>query len=93
MYKRQVKLSYFNGQTWIENNILIDTVASQSRYIPLPIPVATVQEYSFLIYDGRQSTLNQKFKIMVKTPNSILLELDCYIDSNIKNDCIIFYLE
>ena len=82
----KVKLSYFNGQTWIENKVLIDTGASQSHCIPLPLSVTIAQEYSFTTYDGRQSTLNQKSKIMMKTPNSILLEFDCYIDSTIKND-------
>jgi len=82
----KVKLSYFNEQMWIENKVLIDTGASQSHCIPLPIPVATAQEYSFITYDGHQSTLNQKSKIMMKTPNSILLEFDCYINPTIKND-------
>jgi len=82
----KVKLSYFNGQAWIENKVLIDTGASQSHCIPLPLSVTVAQEYSFTTYDGRQTTLNQKSKIMMKTPTSILLEFDCYIDSTIKND-------
>ena len=82
----KVKLSYFNGQTWIENKVLIDIGASHSHCIPLPIVVVTAQEYSFITYDGHQSTLNQKSKIMMKTPNYILLEFNCYIDPTIKND-------
>ena len=54
----KVKLSYFNGQIWIQNKILIDIGASQSHHIPLPIPVIASQEYSFITYKGRQSTLN-----------------------------------
>jgi len=82
----KVKLSYFNGQTWIENKVLIDIGESQSHCIPLPILVAIAQEYSFITYDGHQSTLNQKSKIMTKILNSILLEVDSYIDPTIKND-------
>ena len=70
----KVKLEYFNGQTWIENKLLIDTGASQCHYIPLPIPVISISEYNFVTYDRRKSTLNQKSKIMMKTPNSILLQ-------------------
>ena len=64
----------------------MDIRASQSHYIPLPISVTTIQEYSFIKYDGRQSTLNENAKIMIKTSNSIVLEFDCYIDPSIKND-------
>ena len=49
----KVKLSYFNGKTWIENKVLIDTGVSQSHYIPLPILVAIAQEHNFITYDGR----------------------------------------
>ena len=37
-------------------------------------------------YDGRRSTLNQKSKIMMRTPHSILLEFDFYIYNSIINE-------
>jgi len=89
----KVKLSDFNGLIWIQNKIFIDTRASQSHCILLPIFVTTAQEYNFITYDGRQSSLNQKVKIMMKTPNSFLLEFNCYINPSIKNDFYHFLLE
>ena len=82
----KVKLEYFNGQTWIENKILIDTRSSQCHCIPLTLSVIIVSEYNFVSYDGRKSTRNQKSKIMMKTPSSILLEYECYIDHSINNE-------
>jgi len=70
-YTYKVKLYYINEQIWIENKILIDTGAFQIHCIPLLIPVITSQEYNFITYDGRQSRLNYKGKIMMKTPNTI----------------------
>ena len=58
----------------------------------LPIPIIASQEYSCITYDGRY-TLNQKAKIMIKTPISILLECDCYIDPSIKYDFYHILLE
>ena len=72
----QVKLDYFNGQTWISNKILIDTGASQIYCIPLPTAVLTASEYNFVTYNGQKATLNQISRIMMKTPNSTLLEFD-----------------
>ena len=51
-----------------------------------PYSVTTSQEYSCITYDGRQSPLNQKSKIMMKTFSSILSKFDYYIDPIIKND-------
>ena len=79
-------LEYFNGQSWIENKILIDIGAPQSHCIPLPIPICNAQEYNFVTYNSRRTTLKQKFKIMMKSPDSILLEFDSYIDPSIKNE-------
>ena len=79
----RVKLEYFNGQTWIENKVVIDTGTLQRHCVPLHIPVITASEYNFVTYDGRKSTLNQKSKIMMKTPSSILVEYECYIDHSI----------
>ena len=79
-------MEYFNGQNWIENKILIDTGTSQCHCIPLPIVVSSAPEYNFVTYDGRRSTLNQKSKIMMKTPTSFLLECDCYIDNSINSE-------
>ena len=79
----KVKLEYFNRQTWIVNKILIDTCASQSHCVPLSMLLITAQEYNFVTYGRRRATINQKFKIMIKTFNSILLEYDCYIDPSI----------
>ena len=81
----KVKLEYFNGQTWIENKIFIDTGASQCHCIPLPILLISATEYNFVTYDDRRSTLNQKAKIMMKTRTSMLLKCDCYIDHSINN--------
>ena len=69
----KVKLDYFNGQTWISNKIMIDTGASQSYCIPLPIAISTAPEYNFVTYDGQRATLNQMSRIMLKTPNSTVL--------------------
>ena len=82
----KVKLDCLNRQRWISNKILIDTGASQSHCIPLPIAVSTVSEYSFVTYNGQKATLNQISRIMMKTHNSTLLEFDCYIDHLIKNE-------
>ena len=82
----KAKGKYFNGQTKIENKILNYTGASQCYCIPLPIPVISATKYNFVTYDGRRSTLNQKSKIMMKTPTSFLLECDCYIDHSINNE-------
>ena len=80
----KVKLEYFNGQIWIENKILVDTGASQCHCIPLSILIISATEYNFVTYDGRRSTLNQKSKIMMKTPTTFPLECDCHIDHSIK---------
>jgi len=34
----------------------------------------------------KKTTLNKKSKIMMKTPNCIMLEYDCYIDPSINNE-------
>ena len=73
----KVKLEYFNGQTWITDKTLLGKKASQCHCISLRIPVSQATEYNFVTYDGRRSTLNQKSRIMMKTPDSILLEFDC----------------
>ena len=54
----KVKLEYLNDKKWIENNVLIDTGASQYHCIPLPIPVIIASEYNFVTYNGKKSTLN-----------------------------------
>ena len=82
----KVKLAYFNEQSWIDNKVLINTGASQCHIIPLPIPVFTTTNYNFVTYDRREATLTQKSKIMMKTPNSALLEHECYVDNSINND-------
>jgi len=82
----KVKLAYFNGQSWIDNKVLIDTRVSQCHCIPLPIPVFSTDNYNFVIYDGREATLTQKAKIMMKTPNSTLVEYECYVDNSINNN-------
>ena len=82
----KAKLDYFNEQIWISNKILIDAGASQSHCIHLSIVVSTASEYNFVTYNGQRATLNQISRIMMKTPNSTLLEFDCYIDHSINNE-------
>lgn len=80
----KVKQAYFNGQNWIDNKGLIDT--SQCHCIPLPIPILTTNNYNFVTYDGREATITQKTKLLMKTPNCTLIELECYVDNSINND-------
>lgn len=51
----------------------------------MPIPVFNTNNYNFVTYDGREATLTQKAKLLLKTPSSTLIEFDCYIDNSINN--------
>ena len=82
----KVKLESFNGQTWIKDKIIINTEASQCHCITMPTPIISAQNYSFITYDGRRTTLTRQSQIMIKTPESFLLEHDCYIDPTINNE-------
>ena len=58
----------------------------QRHYITLPTPLILAQDYGFVTYDDRRTTLTQQSRIMMKTSESLLLEHNGYVDPTIDAD-------